>query len=220
MVWDKSRPISSNPPSGAPDYFHENNDCLEDGINREHTFPGTKGSTAGQHTPGGCKVLKVDTTANLSNGIGVAGAISYDTTTGLLMRDTGSALVAITAKDIESGTKMYFYQNTAPTGWTIDATPADALLAVKGGSQAYNVSGGNQAGTWIQPNHTLSISEMPAHTHPYNTNVSDRGGDGSVTPFAYNRQSQNTGSTGGGAAHNHGTTHRPLAQVGIICERD
>jgi len=63
---------------------------------------------------------------------------------------------------LPSGTKMYFYENTAPLGWTIDSSCADALLAVKGGSNAYKADGGNQAGTWTQPNHTHT---GPSHTH-------------------------------------------------------
>jgi len=57
---------------------------------------------------------------------------------------------------------MWFYQNTAPTGWVIDSTPADAILAVKGGSAAYNVNGGMAAGTWTHPTHTHT---GPSHTH-------------------------------------------------------
>jgi hypothetical protein len=57
-------------------------------------------------------------------------------------------------------TKMYFYQNTAPTGWTIDSAVTDCCLAVKGGSAAYNVSGGNKAGTWA-----MTEAQMPVHTH-------------------------------------------------------
>jgi hypothetical protein len=69
-------------------------------------------------------------------------------------------------------TKAWFYQDAAPTGWTIDATPADALLAVKGGANAYNASGGTQQGTWTQTNHThttgdftLTATYIPAHDH-------------------------------------------------------
>ena len=57
---------------------------------------------------------------------------------------------------------MWFYQNTAPMGWVIDSTPADAILAVKGGSAAYNVNGGMAAGTWTHPTHTHT---GPSHTH-------------------------------------------------------
>lgn len=63
---------------------------------------------------------------------------------------------------IPAGTKMWFYQNVAPSGWVLDATPADALLAVRGGSGAYSGDGGTQAGTWTQPGHTHT---GPSHTH-------------------------------------------------------
>ena len=165
MTWDKTLPAGTNRLRDSDDYIRENQDCLDDAIDREHTFPGTKGSTAGQHTPGACGVLKVDTTANLGTGTGVAGAISYDTTTSLIMRDTGSALSSISG--FPSGTKMFFYQNLAPAGWTIDDSVADKVLAVKGGSEAYNVDGGNTAGTWTQPDHTHENGSLagPSHTH-------------------------------------------------------
>jgi len=54
------------------------------------------------------------------------------------------------------------YLNTAPPGWKVLATGADTVLGVAGGSQAYNVNGGNPGGTWTQPNHTHT---GPSHTH-------------------------------------------------------
>jgi len=60
----------------------------------------------------------------------------------------------------------------------VDATVTDAGLAIKGGAQAYNVNGGNVAGTWTQPDGTISIAQMAAHTH--------------------------TGTTAAGSAHTHG----------------
>jgi hypothetical protein len=123
-----------------------------------------------------------------------------------------------------SGRKIYIYENTAPTGWTIVAV-TDRVLAVKGGSQAYNTTGGTQAGTWTQPDHTLSIAEMPSHRHKpddnrkFMTGVNlgggldvDSGGQGDATWY--------TNYQGGGGAHNHGTTYRPYAAVGIIVSRD
>jgi hypothetical protein len=68
---------------------------------------------------------------------------------------------------IPAGTKMIFYQNTAPTGWTIDGTVADALIAVKGGSNAYNVNGGQLAGTWVQGNHAHTFSDSFSATHSH-----------------------------------------------------
>ena len=68
---------------------------------------------------------------------------------------------------IEATTKMYFYQVSAPTGWTIDNTITDKVIAVKGGSDAYNVAGGSVAGTWTQPTHTHD-STVPLHNHMWN----------------------------------------------------
>ena len=71
-----------------------------------------------------------------------------------------------------AGTRVWFHQDTAPIGWSIVAGLGDRLLAVKGGSQAYNIAGGGAGGTWIQPNHLhttgnhkLTILEMPSHNH-------------------------------------------------------
>lgn len=46
----------------------------------------------------------------------------------------GSLNVPVATDEIPAGTKMWFYANSAPTGWTIDSTPSDELLAIKGGS--------------------------------------------------------------------------------------
>ena len=58
--------------------------------------------------------------------------------------------------------KVWTYENVAPTGWAIIAGTTDGLLAVKGGSYAYNSTGGTQVGTWTQPSHTHT---GPNHTH-------------------------------------------------------
>ena len=58
--------------------------------------------------------------------------------------------------------KLWFYENSAPTGWTI-VTASDALLAVKGGTTY--TTGGAQVGTWTQPDCILDATMIPAHTH-------------------------------------------------------
>jgi len=150
---------------------------------------------------------------------------------------TAADVNAIIGPGVPSGTKMWFYQNTAPTGWTIDTTPADGLLAVKGGSQAYNVNGGNQAGTWTQPDCTLSAANLPAHdhgsagAHTHTLGISQSTADPpwshpilsgpAVSSFTTSSNGAHTHtSVGSGTAHNHGTTYRPLAQVGIICTKN
>lgn len=64
----------------------------------------------------------------------------------------------------QPGMNMWFYANVAPTGWTLLTGVSDAILSVKGGTSAYNVSGGQQAGTWAQPNHLHDL----AHGHTQN----------------------------------------------------
>jgi hypothetical protein len=63
-----------------------------------------------------------------------------------------------------TGTKLWIYNAEAdiPTGWTIDTGPADSLLAVVGGAQAYNVAGQTVAGSWTPTTH---VHTGPAHTH-------------------------------------------------------
>lgn len=125
-------------------------------------------------------------------------------------------------------TKAWFYQNVAPTGWTIDATPADAVLAVKGGSNAYNANGGTQAGTWTQPNHDHTYNTVIAHTHPLGAGAGIRvlTSSGSLAyqeiVGSYDISSYSaTGSTGSASGTTAGgataATYRPLGQIGIIC---
>ncbi len=55
-----------------------------------------------------------------------------------------------------TGRKLWIYENTAPTGWSIVGV-SDVAMAVKGGTGLYNVNGGNVAGT--------SWANLKAHTH-------------------------------------------------------
>lgn len=129
-----------------------------------------------------------------------------------------------------AGNKMYWYQNVAITGWTIVAV-TDAVLAVKGGSNAYNVTGGQTGGSWTWPSTTLDATMIPAHTHRMGSRDSTAGtsNTGGLREFIQDYGYAGTGagvastseSIGGGLSHNHGgTTYRPLACVGIIATKD
>ena len=121
-----------------------------------------------------------------------------------------------------TGRKIYLYENAAPTGWTTVAV-TDSVLAVKGGSQAYNVTGGQAAGSWSQPDHTLTTAELPSHAHSVpvgafhtgSPNYGKAGWGNLTTPGTVD-----TAASGSGSAHSHGTTYRPLACVGIICAKN
>jgi hypothetical protein len=123
---------------------------------------------------------------------------------------------------LPSGTKMWFYQNTAPTGWTVDSTPADALLAVKGGTAAYNANGGTQAGTWTQTGHTHAAGTFGVS----GTTSAESGGyaqgaynvyNFTLAPHTHTFSAAVTGTSASGA---EAATWRPLAQLGIICTKD
>jgi len=128
-----------------------------------------------------------------------------------------------------SGTKQWFYQPAAPTGWTIDMTLGNAVLAVHGSSSyAGSSGGGEQQGTWTQPDHNHQWYEFigAANTRYFDaagapvlipgsaiaepgilTNIS--GGDGWILQFdAY---------TTNDAPLN---TWRPFANVGIVATKD
>lgn len=138
--------------------------------------------------------------------------------------------------------KVWIYANVAQDGWVIDSGVTDSILALKGGAQAYNISGGGTGGTWTQPSHTLLASEIPAHTHgsagshthsfpnltfSYGSSGSEGsyGGEAVGGFGSYDIRTATTMSTaaahthtsvGGGGSHNHGTTYRPLAAVGTL----
>lgn len=117
---------------------------------------------------------------------------------------------------LAAGTIKPFGQSSAPTGWTkkTDWTNNSMLVYTTGSIS----SGGSDdpTSTWTTAisvdNHTLTIAEMPAHTHSY-TRYS------SLTSFAVgtpnnhfiNTTSANTGNTGGDSGHNHGVTQDSFA---------
>lgn len=135
---------------------------------------------------------------------------------------------------IPSGTKMLFYQDTAPAGWTIQNTLDDKLVYVTKGSAAGGQGGGgaHSTGSWTRTDpcvvdtHILATSEMPAHAHVmsnyYVNVVSGTAGIAATQSGASGAYS--TQSTGGGGGHTHTVsnpgTWRPAAYCFIICSRN
>lgn len=94
-----------------------------------------------------------------------------------------------------AGTKLVFYQASAPTGWTQDVAVNDQVLKVVSGT------GGGTGGSWTisgvtVDNHTLTVSQMPAHDHG--------GSSGSTAPGTNTTGSHgHTGSANSAGAHTH-----------------
>ena len=120
-----------------------------------------------------------------------------------------------------SGTKMFFQQSSAPTGWTKDTSNNNnsALRIVtgnvsSGGSNnfttAFNSSRGTSGGS--VSNHTLTEAQIPSHRHRVDTYNEWSTSYGHYTSAGGYRQAHAGGtryppwtqSIGSGNAHNHG----------------
>lgn len=94
----------------------------------------------------------------------VAGMPWFDTTKTLLKHrnNANNAWRGIMAGS--ASFKIWVYRNAIEDGWAIDATITDRVIAIKGGSQAYNVAGGTLAGSWIFSG--ITTANESSHTHP------------------------------------------------------
>jgi hypothetical protein len=96
-----------------------------------------------------------------------------------------------------ASTKIWIYLNAAGDGWTVDGSLTDRVIAIKGGSQAYNVAGANPAGSWTLPAHThyhTHTFSSGSHVHQWH----DSAGSHTTTDKTYNSSgvATNIGSTG------------------------
>lgn len=111
-----------------------------------------------------------------------------------------------------------FYQESAPTGWTQVTTHNNKALRVVSGSGGG--SGGSIAFTSAFPgalkpitgtvtatgtvgDTTLTIDQLPSHSHGAGSPVSVRPGAPGVIGRSANTDAPNTSSVGGGQAHSH-----------------
>jgi len=205
----------------------------------EHDFKST-----GKHKPGKCSVLYKGTTSEINALTGMSeGAIAYDETLGKLKIYTDAAWTAIALGAFPAGTKMLFYQDTAPTGWTIDDTLNDKLVFITKGSAAGGQTGGgvHSTGSWTVSGlsgntgyYTLTISDIPSHSHvidpaseygPYGDFSVGSSGGGKGLLSGYGPLSTAVAGGGGGHRHTassitHDGTWRPAAYNCIICTKD
>jgi hypothetical protein len=124
---------------------------------------------------------------------------------------------------------MVFNQTTPPTGWTKDTTAAlnDSIMRIVTGTVG---SGGSVAlSTWNAANPsvgatTLSISQIPSHTHTAgsgNTNTGSATISGPTTRM-YDSIGLDTGAQGGGGSHTHTGIGAPSLKYNdfIIASKD
>ena len=148
--------------------------------------------------------------------------VSGNGTSGQLLTSDGDGTMSWTtagAGGVESGTKMLFWQASAPNDWTQDTTHNNKGLRVVSGT------GGGNGGTtdWTSPTggtHTLSTAQMPSHNHSVSmyescceNNVFGSGWSGGT------QRSAVTHSKGGGSSHSHSVNVLKYVDV-IICTKD
>lgn len=133
-------------------------------------------------------------------------------TTKIVFPDNSEQITAATTA-FPSGTVMLFVQSTAPTGWTKSTAHNDKALRVvsgsvsSGGSVAFSSAFASQTPTITLSSlsagaTTLSVAQMPSHTHTYKQVMGTFGGTlDSVTGWDF--PTGNTGATGGGGSHSH-----------------
>ena len=117
-----------------------------------------------------------------------------------------------------SGTRCFFQQTAAPTGWTKDATHNDKAIRIVSGSVASGgstgfasalgnpaVSGGSVNFPANTGSHVLTESQIPSHSHSQasNTVLYNGGAQWAVPTGGIGSTGGTTGSTGGGSGHSH-----------------
>ena len=127
-----------------------------------------------------------------------------------------------------AGTKMLFHQTASPTGWTkltqTGSTPVsfdDCGLRMVTGTITDGVAGSVAFDTAFAsqtiPSHTLTSAEIPAHVHSQIgvfDNAQGQGGGGFTNRAAAN--GADTGSTGGGGSHGHGSINMDVKYIDMI----
>ena len=161
----------------------------------------------------------------IGNGTSALLAVAPSTTGNVLTSNGTTWTSAANPPDFASGTRMSFQQTAAPTGWTKDTTAAinDSILRFVTGS--VTPSGGSVAfSTWnaqtATGGTTLTIAQMPAHTHGYpETTTSGAAGASSGRPVS-NFVTVQTQSTGGSGSHDHPLTQNIKFYDFIIAAKD
>jgi hypothetical protein len=111
---------------------------------------------------------------------------------------------------LPTGTAMMFVQTSAPTGWTKSTTHDNKALRVvsgsasSGGSVAFTTAFASQAVAGTVGNTSLTIAQMPAHTHTVGGVQAASAAAGTYTLANYpSTFGFTTSSQGSGDAHTH-----------------
>jgi hypothetical protein len=232
MAWDATQPTSATNVDDSVTQMVSNLQAITVFCSAEHTAK--PGVASVYHCAGECSVIAVGTVTVLAALTPVACAFGWDTTNRRLYAWT-AATSSNKGGFVPSGTKMVFYADTAPAGWTINDTLDDKLVFITKGSAAGGETGGgvHSTGVWTISgfdsnvgSHTLTIPEMPSHDHTIYEVSSLIGYTGaSFLGASTINNNATTSSVGGGGGHVHPMAAfdgnwRPDAYCYIICTKD
>jgi len=211
--FDVTTPVGSDLLSQGDDKIREFKNAMLDALRCgeaegvESVFPGSSPSTDPVFHYRGLKGTTIERPTAGQSGL------YYDTTRNVLQRDNGTSWDDIGQNIIPSGTKMVFYQASAPVNWTAVAVNDKFLRVVTAGGTGGSTGGTMAASTDLAhthttASHTLTTNEIPAHTHT----VDGWTGNSPATHLSYGSNNDDSStnftssSTGGGAGHSHGDT--------------
>jgi hypothetical protein len=208
VVEDASPALGGDLETNGSDIIVQNGDRIRSGTTAGHSY-----TLTARNTGGGTDTAFITFTAH-------ATAPTCD-----LSAAVTAGSNPITA--FPSGTLMLFQQTAAPTGWTKETTHDDKALRVvtgavsSGGTSAFSTVFGKSA----TDSHTLTTSQIPAHTHTLNnaTVVFRNTGGGAVDTSTGGSQSTATISAnneGGGTGHTHSMDIRVQYVDLIIASKD
>lgn len=178
--------------------------------------------TSGGYVSGGTIVNSsvISGTISGSNLSGVSIAESYIDST--IIGASGPSTASFTSfsgawTSLPAGTKMLFVQTAAPTGWTKLTTDDNKALRIvsgtagTGGSVAFTTAFSSQSISGTVGDTTLTINQIPSHSHSYTAAGGVTVVNGGTTYQALiNSSGLTTGSTGGGQPHTHSLTAAAL----------
>jgi len=206
--WNKNYPQGDTVGSLIDNDIRDTKDYLETALSHEHTFPGSYGSTSGEHAAGLALVLCSASNPEIGDN-----ALGFNTSSKRLYTSESGALTLVSFlsnEELPSGTKMLFFQSDAPVGWSMVTSFNDAVIWVNSSA----AKGGTVEGSWTitgfsGPSHTHTCT-LPQHKHqtpvgnsgaevgiPYHSNgIFGRGSSGSYSYRGLSREGAQPGSTG------------------------